>query len=243
MRLFFSVFLALVFFVAPAAQGADQVQPWSEKVFQHVEERYGKPAEQRFRHLHGLIMANQNLPVMEKLALVNRTMNNLPWIADQAHWKKADYWATPMETIATFGGDCEDMAIAKWVMLRHLGIADKHFRLAYAKVRKTGESHMVLLYIDRPELPWERRKVYVLDSAIPEIKRGLQRMDLQAIFLVDADGGLVLLSDNGVGRAVKATYQKREMERLEGLKRELDKQYRFARELNDGRPLLPEIKE
>ena len=243
MQLFYRVLFAFVLAFSAAAQAAEQVQPWSEKVFQYIEGQYGKSAEQRFRHLHDLVMANQNLPVMEKLELVNRTMNNLPWIADQAHWKKADYWATPIETIATFGGDCEDMAIAKWVMLRHLGISGKHFRLAYANLKETGGGHMVLLYIDRPDLPWDLRTMYVLDNLVPEIRQGMQRMDLQALYFMDAGGGFVILDDKGSRRTVKATYKKREIEQLEGVKKAIDQQRRFARELNDGRPLLPEIME
>ena len=38
-------------------------------------------------------------------------------------------------------------AIVKWVMLNHLGISNKHLSLAYVKIKKTGENHMVLLYM------------------------------------------------------------------------------------------------
>ena len=58
-----------------------------------------------------------------------------------------------METLATFGGDCEDIAIAKWIMLTHLGIPAKKLRLAYAKVAATGENYMVLAYVDRIDAP------------------------------------------------------------------------------------------
>lgn len=58
-----------------------------------------------------VIQANHEKPVMEKLKLTNDYLNNIPWIADPDLWKREDYWATPFETLTTFGGDCEDMAI------------------------------------------------------------------------------------------------------------------------------------
>jgi predicted transglutaminase-like cysteine proteinase len=135
---------------------AAEYQPWSENVF-----------------LHNLIVENQKISVPEKLQLVNDTMNHLPWISDEKHWKSADYWATPLETITTFGGDCEDIAIAKWVVLNHLGINGKYLQLAYVKIKKTGENHMVLLYIDQPNLPPEQQKALVLDILCPGYKKGI----------------------------------------------------------------------
>lgn len=85
---------------------AKEYQPWSEDVFTYVNEQYGEQAEKRCRYLHKLILENQGKTTKAKLDLVNQTLNHLPWIADQQHWQFADYWATPLETLVTFGGDC-----------------------------------------------------------------------------------------------------------------------------------------
>ena len=158
----FLVFFTLLFSPVIAAE----YQPWSENVFIEVEKEYGAEAVKRLRYLYNMVKENQELPVMEKLKLVNTTLNHLPWVADSLHWKSADYWATPMETIATFGGDCEDIAIVKWVTLTHLGVAGKHLRLAYGKIKRTGESHMVLVYIENPDAPVQQQKGWVLDNYI-----------------------------------------------------------------------------
>jgi hypothetical protein len=62
--------------------------PVSGKVFQFIVSEYGVDAESRMRYLSDLIHDNHQLPIEKKLDLVNRTMNRLPWIADERHWKK-----------------------------------------------------------------------------------------------------------------------------------------------------------
>ncbi len=52
---------------------------------------------------------------------------------DDQHWHQADYWATPIETLASNGGDWEDFSIAKYFTLSELGVADQCLRLTYVK--------------------------------------------------------------------------------------------------------------
>lgn len=219
---------------------AASYQYWSDQVFAHIEEHYGQQALKRFHFLHDFIVENQDVPVQEKLELVNRTLNNLPWIADQNHWKTADYWATPLETIATFGGDCEDIAIAKWVVLNHLRVQGRHLRLAYVKIRRTGESHMVLLYIDNPQLPLEQQAIFVLDNLMDKVRKASERKDLLAVFITDADGNLVLLAENNGKVSVKGVYRERKMKKIEDLKKKIAENTELFTRLNGGRPLLPQ---
>lgn len=216
-----------------------QFQPWSEKVFQFTEREYGKMAAKRLRYLHDLAENNQGLSVIKKLKLVNKTMNHLPWIADEKHWKNADYWATPLETISTFGGDCEDIAIAKWVMLRLFGIPGKHLRLAGTKIKQTGERHMVLLYIENPDDPPDQMRVLVLDNYVSDILRGPQRTDLLGMYLFNASGDIMLLSDTGKNRSIKGVYTKRKIKKLEDLKEKIIETRSKYQKLNNGRPFLP----
>lgn len=240
MRILYLCTLTIILaFTSVSVAVAAEYQPWSENVFTHVEKEFGPQAAKRLRYLHKMVMDNQNLPVMEKLVLVNRTLNHLPWIADSEHWKQADYWATPMETIATFGGDCEDIAIVKWVTLNHLGISSKNLRLAYAKIKRTGESHMVLVYIENPDDPPEQQKGWVLDNYIDEVKRGKERMDLLAVYLTDANGNLALIEDTGTERSLKGVFKERKMKKLEDLKKKIAEGRVRYQKLNDGRPLLP----
>ncbi len=216
-----------------------EYQPWSAKVFEYVAQEYGPKAEKRLRYLHDMIRENQDISVMEKIELVNRTLNKLPWIADSSHWKQADYWAAPMETIATFGGDCEDIAIVKWVMLVHLGVTGDHLRLAYVKIRETGENHMVLLFVMNPSAPVEQQEIYVLDNYVEAVKRGSERKDLIAIYFTDADGNIVLLDDKDGNRSIKGEYKERKIRKLEDLKKRIAQDRKKFQELNGGRPMLP----
>ena len=228
----FSLIILLISLANTCAVSASQFQPWSEKVFTLVEQEYGEEAAKRLRTLHNMARDNQDLPVNEKLQLVNDTLNSLPWIADREHWKTADYWATPLETIATFGGDCEDIAVAKWVVLRYFGISRDHLRLAYVKIKKTGEDHIVLLYVDKPEAPPGEQGILVLDNYTSEIKPGPERKDLLAIFITDADDNVTLLSDNSGERTIKGVYQGRKVRNLDDLKKKIAENQRKLEELN-----------
>jgi len=213
-------------------------QPWSENVFAYIQEQYGPEAETRVRHLHDLVIENQDASVEEKLRLVNDTLNQLPWIADETHWKKADYWAPPIETLATFGGDCEDIAIAKWIMLRHLGVPADHLRLVYVRLKSTGEDHMVLAYVENPEAPREQRTALILDNMDPDVRPASERRDLVALFATDAQGNVVLFNDEGKTRTIKSVHEHVKMRNLEELKRKIAKNMELLQELNGGKPLL-----
>lgn len=223
--------------VGPAV--SSQFQPWSENVFNHIGQEYGPDAEKRFRFLHQFILDNLDIPDMEKVRKTNQVLNHLPWIADSQHWKEADYWASPLETIATFGGDCEDIAIAKWVVLRNLGLPVDHLALAYVKIKKTGEDHMVLLFISNPSAPIEQREAYVLDNYVDEVKRGAERTDLLAVYAFDVKGTVVLFQDDGVNRSVKGVYEERKLRQLDELIAKVSETREQFKQINEGRPLLP----
>ena len=125
-----------IFFLLAGNSVGSNYEPWSENFFSYAEQEYGQEAAQRLRFLQNFIIENQYLSVEEKLDVVNSTMNRLPSITDKAHWNRNEYWATPLETITTFGGDCEDIAIVKWLVLNHLGVPNEHLRLAYVRVKK-----------------------------------------------------------------------------------------------------------
>ena len=53
------------------------------------------------------------MPELELLAEVNRVLNRVQFVDDLRHWGELDYWATPAESVASNGADCEDFSIAK----------------------------------------------------------------------------------------------------------------------------------
>lgn len=206
---------------------------WSEEVFTQFQKEYGIAGANRVRKVYDTLIAHADSPLREKLQVVNDTMNKLPWVTDREKWNADDYWATPIETIVKYGGDCEDMAIGKFVGLRLLGVPKENLYLGYVKVRATGEAHMVLVWVDDA-----RTETLVLDNLVPEIKHGKDRPDLVAVYLFDADGDLVLFDDNGGKRSIKAEFSGRKMQKLETIKARIEENREKYRAYNDGRPLF-----
>ena len=223
--LFTSLFIFL--FIAGPVSAAN-LQPWSENVFVEIKKEHGPDSEKRMRKLHDIILKNQDKSIEEKLRLVNDTMNNLPWIADEQHWKKADYWASPIETIASFGGDCEDIAIAKWIVLRTLGIPRENLRLVFANIKQKGEYHMVLAYVGRIDIPREERlkSTWILDNVNKKVMRADERKDLLYIYAID--------------RKIGAVRENTNMKKLEEIKQKIQENMAKFKEINEGRSLFPE---
>ena len=146
------IFVLMILAGAAPAFTDHAFEPWEDEVFVAIGKEYGPDAEHRIRTIMELIIANHEKPVMEKIRLTNDILNNIPWIADPDIWKREDYWATPLETLTTFGGDCEDIAIAKYAMLRLMGIPDDNLGFAYVETRDK-ERHMVLIFKENETSP------------------------------------------------------------------------------------------
>ena len=223
----------LLFAASSALASSSGLQPWDDEVYVQVGKAYGPEAEKRLRKVIEIILANQNQPVMEKLKLTNDFLNNIPWIADPDIWKQEDYWATPFETLTTFGGDCEDIAIGKYAMLRLLGIPDDSLGFAYVETPE-GERHMVLIYKQDDATP-----AYVLDNQVPEILTGPERRDLLAIYIFQNDGRLYVIGDDGEKRYVKKEFTGRRFEKWATAKERARQNRKKYEKYNGGRPLFP----
>ncbi len=92
----------------------------------------------------------------QMLAAVNRLANRRPYRSDQANFHKSEHWASPLEFLAR-SGDCEDYAIFKYALLRHLGLPADSLRVVLLKRKADGLGHAVLAaYLDN--------KIYILDN-------------------------------------------------------------------------------
>jgi len=79
------------------------------------------------------------------LGQINRAVNlSIRPMSDWAQYGVADYWATPLESLKSGAGDCEDYAIAKYVALREAGVATADLRLLIVRSIKERETHAVL---------------------------------------------------------------------------------------------------
>ena len=155
-----------------------------------------------------LLKDAKDLPIADKLKRVNEFFNrHIHYATDWEVWNQEDYWATPMESLSKGRGDCEDYVIAKYYVLRELGVPDKQMRLIYVKARIVGpdsttqEAHMVLAYYATPDA-----EPLVLDSLINDIRPASRRTDLTPIFSFNAEGvyagvaGDAQAGPGGVGR-------------------------------------------
>lgn len=112
-----------------------------------------------------------------QLQAVQARFNRLERVADIRLWGADEYWATPAELLRAGGGDCEDLAIAKYFALRDAGVPADRLRLVYARVfdtrRRIIQPHVVLWYRVAAHADW-----LVLDSLVNRIQPLAERKDL-----------------------------------------------------------------
>jgi predicted transglutaminase-like cysteine proteinase len=141
--------------------------------------------ETRFRleQWHALISLSSQWSDTERLTAVNNFINRLDFVDDIEHWQKEDYWASPLETLVTRGGDCEDLAIAKYFTLKAMGIEEDKLRLTYAKTATMNKAHLVVSYFEA-----NNADPLVLDNLTAEIQKASQRQDLLPVYSFNDDG-------------------------------------------------------
>ena len=170
----------------------------SSRLIAYVGKQYGENAKLRVLDWQRLIATGKGVPIQEKLKLANDFFNRVEFVSDLRHWGKADYWATPVEMLATNGGDCEDFAIGKYFTLLALGFPMDRLRINYVMATTqdpANQAHMVLTYYPTPSsIP------FVLDNLIPEIKLASARPDLIPVYSFNG-AGLWLAKERGAGRA------------------------------------------
>lgn len=167
-----------------------------DRLIQRIERKYGEDAGLRLKALGKLIKDQGDSSEMDKLRYVNDFFNQIAYYTDPVHWHKDDYWATPLEKLATNGGDCEDYAIAKYFTLKELGVSEKKLRMMYVKAIGWDQSHMVLAYFPTPNgVP------LVLDNLEPEVLPATERKDLVPVYSFNGDG-LWLAKARGTGKRV-----------------------------------------
>nr|WP_228130159.1 transglutaminase-like cysteine peptidase [Desulfotalea psychrophila] len=168
----------------------------SDKTLESAELKYGERAKRRLLAWQNLIREDVSSADGEKLEKVNAFFNQLQFVSDIKHWKKKDYWATPVEFLASGAGDCEDFSLAKYFTLKAIGIPEKKLNLTYVKALRLNQAHMVVTYYGKPgAIP------LVLDNLIPAIKLATKRKDLLPVFSFNGSG-LWLSKSRGQGKKV-----------------------------------------
>lgn len=189
--LFLVIFLFLIG-IAPVISGSDF--HLDKELLNNVELKYGKEAHTLLVAWEGLIIQDMSMTDLEKLKRVNDFLNQMEFVDDRIHWEKEDYWATPIEFLATQGGDCEDFAIAKYFTLKIMGVDEKKLNLTYVKSLNLNVHHMVLTYFSTADA-----EPLILDNLVREIKSASQRTDLIPIYSFNGTG-LWLAKQRGRGK-------------------------------------------
>lgn len=156
-----------------------------EVVLKKVAIHYGEAARVRVRgwgHLMVRDSQNAELDDRGRMQSANDFFNRVNWLSDQKHWGEDDYWATPIEMLATNGGDCEDFSIGKYFTLRETRLSPDKLRITYVKSLTYNTPHMVLAYYETPGA-----EPLILDNINKQILPASQRRDLLPVYSFDGE--------------------------------------------------------
>lgn len=168
----------------------------SENLLQQVERQHG--ASSRVRLLEWLdLMEHVSLQdEKEMLHKVNLFFNRMRFVPDHIQWKQSDYWATPVEFLASGAGDCEDFSIAKYITLKTIGIPEEKLAITYVKAIKLNQAHMVCTYYEYPGA-----EPLVLDNLTPSILPASKRPDLYPVYTFNGSS-LWIAKQRGKGKNI-----------------------------------------
>lgn len=155
----------------------------AEAALVEAENKYGIQARRRLNQWVELIRTDNSRTDMEKLNKVNAFFNRLRFIDDNLHWGQEDYWATPVEFLASEGGDCEDFSLAKYFTLKAMGVNERRLYLTYVKNLNIDDYHMVMTYFEVPGI-----NPLILDNLTDDIQPAVQRTDLLAVYSFNGTG-------------------------------------------------------
>lgn len=191
---FLGMILLLLALAVPVLTGTNF--SLDEKILSEAEKEYGPGARKRLNAWVQMIREDQSKTDAEKLEKVNSFFNQLQFVDDIIHWKMKDYWATPIELLASNGGDCEDFSIGKYFTLKVMGISEEKLNMTYVKALRLNQAHMVITYYEKPGA-----EPLVLDNLNKLIKPASQRKDLLPVYSFNGTS-LWIAKQRGKGKMV-----------------------------------------
>jgi predicted transglutaminase-like cysteine proteinase len=234
-KLFLSIYIVVSAMLFSSVTVAWQVVPLNENFYKKIQQEYGRLTEQRYRKLQSLLLREDKRPLKEELIAINHFFNKIQWRDDLSHWGKKDYWQTPLETMISFSGDCEDIAIAKYTALRMLGVPDDRLALVYVIINQppiyNNVAHMVLAYYENHDAD-----PFVLDSIEKRLKTSSQRKDLRSVY--EFNSTTLWLTDHHLHKLGKDLPSSR-ISLENDLKKRLSDNRKHLSKLNEGKPYYP----
>lgn len=108
-----------------------------------------------------LVRELRDLPLRDKIERVNTAFNRHPYVPSYKNWGEANHWETPFEFLRK-NGQCQDYAIAKFMMLRALGVPSESLRIIVLRDTALGLDHAVVVaYVNGEAL--------MLDNQMPRV--------------------------------------------------------------------------
>lgn len=201
------LFISVSVLALPSSSEVDAF--FTQKLFDKVKNEYGDKASTLTKAWHKVIKDNRDEDNWRKINSANNFFNkNIAYKRDHEHWNKKDYWATPIESIGTGAGDCEDYAIAKYFTLIAMGVDESKLRMMYVKALKWNEPHMVLVYFkEKKAMP------LVLDNMNPKVLPANKRRDLRPVYSFNSNG-LWLAKAQGLGKKLRDSSKNPKWENL-----------------------------
>ncbi len=143
--------------------------------------------EQRFADIVGEAASQEGLA---KIALINTTINALiDYEPDRNQWGVADKWSAPFihkkGAFETGYGDCEDYALAKYVVLRQAGVRSEDVRMVLVHDNAVRTDHAVLAV--RYDKLW-----LILDNRWDKLVEDKELIQFKPLAIVDANGVTLL---------------------------------------------------
>lgn len=101
--------------------------------------------DQTMLRFQGMIGEVRGRTGRARIEAANRLVNGaIRYTSDLIQHGVLDQWTTPLATLAAGRGDCEDYAIAKYVLLREAGVAQNDLRVLLGRDKAAREDHAVL---------------------------------------------------------------------------------------------------
>lgn len=89
-----------------------------------------------------LVRSLAGLDLRAKVEAANAALNRHPYVPSWTNWHERNYWETPLQFLE-HGGQCQDYAVAKYLLLRAAGVPDERLRVVVLRDTRLGLDHAV----------------------------------------------------------------------------------------------------
>jgi predicted transglutaminase-like cysteine proteinase len=122
---------------------------------------------------------------VEQLRQVNARLNGVRYVTDPVNWGLDDYWSTLAQFLRR-DGDCEDYAIAKYMLLKQLGVPVADMRVVIVMDENLRIAHAILAVR-------AGTATYILDNQISDIVQDSSIRHYKPYYAINEQGWWVYM--------------------------------------------------